>query len=151
MSDLLKAISAAGDKDLDEVRRKIEGLQKELEGLRQVEKILDRKLNGKPERAAGPGGAKLADRIAACIRADGPATIDDLATPWTPSSKPSAWPSSVPAGSFRWSAIATNSACRRGTERRRVAPRKARRTRKGAMPNEHFPHRRRDVPVHRVA
>lgn len=79
MSDLLKAISAAGEKDLTEVRAKIDGLQKELEGLRQVEKILAVKIHGKPERAAPGTGGRLATRIAQAIREDGPATIDDLA------------------------------------------------------------------------
>lgn len=87
MSDLLEAMATAGEEDLTKVRGRIEQLTKELEGLRQVEKILDRRLHGKPQRAAtataaagGTAGGTLADQIAKTIREDGPATVDDLAT-----------------------------------------------------------------------
>ncbi len=82
VSDLLSAIAAAGEQDLVDVRGRIDAAKKELEGLREVEKILDRRLHGRPERAAAGaagGNGKLAGRIIAAIRADGPATLDDLA------------------------------------------------------------------------
>jgi len=54
---ILAALSEAGPTDLEEVRSKIEEGEKELAALRQLEKVLDYKFNGKPPKAP-PGTGK---------------------------------------------------------------------------------------------
>jgi hypothetical protein len=51
MSDLLDAIQRAGADDLQAVTERIADLEKELEGLRVIEKAIAAKLHGKPKRA----------------------------------------------------------------------------------------------------
>jgi predicted metal-dependent hydrolase len=79
-STLLTALAAVGQEDLAALRERIEGLEREIESLKQVERIVDRRLYGKPERTTRAAvGKTLSDRVLEVIREDGPATIDDLA------------------------------------------------------------------------
>jgi uncharacterized protein (UPF0335 family) len=45
-STLLTALAAVGQEDLAALRERIEGLERELESLKQVERIVDRRLHG---------------------------------------------------------------------------------------------------------
>jgi thioredoxin-like negative regulator of GroEL len=85
---LLDALAAASEEDLTALGERIAGLAKELDALRQVEKIVHRRLHGAPAARRGGGPGRLADRIRAEIAENGPATIDDLAA--TLAAKPQA-------------------------------------------------------------
>lgn len=52
---LVDAIQNAGESDLLEVESRIKALTNELKSLRVVQKVIQRKLNGKPERAKNSG------------------------------------------------------------------------------------------------
>jgi len=63
--DVVAMLNAATADDLENVRGRIAELGKELDGLRAVEKLLDVRLNGKPERAKPQRRVKLSPSFAA--------------------------------------------------------------------------------------
>ena len=77
---LLAALAAAGEEELREVRQRIDGLRTELAALSEVEKILERRLHGPKPRKAPGGGDTLRSRIRECILANGPGTVQALAS-----------------------------------------------------------------------
>lgn len=91
---LLEAIQQASEEDLQEIRDRITKLERELQALRQAEKLLDTRLNGKRRRgkqsrsaspAAEAGGGKksanerLAEEVYDLITEAGPQTTASLA------------------------------------------------------------------------
>lgn len=77
---LLEALKAAGQSDLDQIRGRIAELTKELEALKAAEKLLDVRINGKPEKVKrSPAGPKLAERVYELIAKAGPGTVQQIA------------------------------------------------------------------------
>jgi hypothetical protein len=81
-SSLRSALAAVCEEDLLILRQEIEELGRQIAGLRELEKIVDRRLHGHPVREAAAKGAhagKLGERIRDAILQNGPGTVRDLA------------------------------------------------------------------------
>lgn len=79
---ILEAIQQASAADLDNIDVRIEELTKELESLREVRRVIEVRLNGKPKAKRGEKkglAAPVADRLYEYILAHGPQTPYDLA------------------------------------------------------------------------
>ena len=80
---LLEALAAAGEQDLAKISAKIDELERELAGLKEAKKLLDRRLNGAPARKpreTGEGnGNSLAERIYEVLATVGQATPKAIA------------------------------------------------------------------------
>jgi len=80
--DLVAALKSAGSGDLAAIDERIAECERELAGLREAHRILDRRLNGPQKRAATPrakGSSELACRIHDALEARGKATSHQIA------------------------------------------------------------------------
>jgi hypothetical protein len=80
--DLVAALKSAGSADLAAIDERITECERELAGLREAHRILDRRLNGPQKRAATPiakGSSELACRIYDALEARGKATSHQIA------------------------------------------------------------------------
>jgi len=78
---LIEALANASADDLTEIQQRIEQLQKELDSLKQLRTILERRIHGKPPKAAAKteGNSPLATLVYDAIVDNGPATVEQLA------------------------------------------------------------------------
>lgn len=82
VASLRSALAACSEEDLTDLQNDIAELEKQIAGLRELERLVDRRLHGKPARATKAAGTataeRLCDRIKETILANGPGTVRDL-------------------------------------------------------------------------